>query len=217
MQIEWKIDKEEISLEESVKFMEKRNRDIIEKKANNLIWFTSHPSLYTAGISAKDSDLLNPKIPVFKTNRGGKYTYHGPGMQIIYIMMDLKELFSPNRPDISKFINLLENWVINSLDKCSIKGEIRKDRVGIWVKNNHSEEKIAAIGIKLKKWVTYHGIAININPNLEYFNDIIPCGIKEFGVTSMEKLGAKIDKEKFQKILQEEFLKLVYKPHFGEY
>ena len=209
MKIEWKIDKEEISLEEAVKFMEKRNRDIIEKKANNLIWLTSHPSLYTAGISAKDGDLLNPKIPVFKTNRGGKYTYHGPGMQIIYIMIDLKELFSPNKPDISKFINLLENWLINSLDKLGIKGQIRKDRVGIWVENNNSEEKIAAIGIKLKKWVTYHGIAININPNLEYFNEIIPCGIKEFGVTSMEKLGVKIDKEKFQKILQEEFLKLI--------
>jgi lipoyl(octanoyl) transferase len=209
MKIEWKIDKEEISLEEAVKFMEKRNRDIIEKKANNLIWLTSHPSLYTAGISAKDGDLLNPKIPVFKTNRGGKYTYHGPGMQIIYIMIDLKELFSPNKPDISKFINLLENWLINSLDKFGIKGQIRKDRVGIWVENNNSEEKIAAIGIKLKKWVTYHGIAININPNLEYFNEIIPCGIKEFGVTSMEKLGVKIDKEKFQKILQEEFLKLI--------
>lgn len=209
MKIEWKIDKEEISLEEAVKFMEKRNRDIIEKKANNLIWLTSHPSLYTAGISAKDGDLLNPKIPVFKTNRGGKYTYHGPGMQIIYIMIDLKELFFPNKPDISKFINLLENWLINSLDKFGIKGHIRKDRVGIWVENNNSEEKIAAIGIKLKKWVTYHGIAININPNLEYFNEIIPCGIKEFGVTSMEKLGVKIDKEKFQKILQEEFLKLI--------
>lgn len=208
MQIEWKIDKGEISFEEAVKFMEQRNRDIIDKKAKNLIWLTSHPSLYSAGISAKDSDLLNPKIPVFKTNRGGKYTYHGPGIRIIYLMMDLKEFFAPNRPDISKFVNFLENWVINSLSQIDIKGEIRKDRVGIWVKTEKNEEKIAAIGIKLKKWVTYHGIAINIDPDLQYFNDIIPCGIKEFGVTSVKKLGKKTTIKEFDKILQQEFNKI---------
>jgi lipoyl(octanoyl) transferase len=209
--IEWKISDKEVSFEEAVKFMEQRNRDIIDDKASNLIWLTSHPALYTAGISAKDSDLLNPKIPVFKTNRGGKYTYHGPGIRIIYLMLDLKKLFAPERPDISKFVNLLENWVINSLNRIGIKGEIRKDRVGIWVKTANSEEKIAAIGIKLKKWVTYHGIAININPDLKYFNDIVPCGIKEFGVTSIEKLGIKITQEEFDKILQEEFNKILPK------
>ncbi len=208
MEIEWKTDDKEVSFEESIKFMEKRNREVINKNSPNLVWLTSHPSLYSAGISAKDSDLLEPKIPVFKTNRGGKYTYHGPGIRIIYVMFDLKELFMPNRPDISKFINLLENWIINSLSKVGIKGEIRKDRVGIWVKTNNSEEKIAAIGIKLKKWVTYHGIAVNINPNLQYFNDIIPCGIKEFGVTSLEKLGITTTQEEFDKILQEEFTKI---------
>lgn len=208
MEIEWKTDDKEVSFEESIKFMEKRNREVINKNSPNLVWLTSHPSLYSAGISAKDSDLLEPKIPVFKTNRGGKYTYHGPGIRIIYVMLDLKELFMPNRPDISKFINLLENWIINSLSKVGIKGEIRKDRVGIWVKTNNSEEKIAAIGIKLKKWVTYHGIAVNINPNLQYFNDIIPCGIKEFGVTSLEKLGITTTQEEFDKILQEEFTKI---------
>tara|TARA_B110000259_G_scaffold49330_1_gene57743 strand:+ start:19409 stop:20056 length:648 start_codon:yes stop_codon:yes gene_type:complete len=208
MEIEWKTDDKEVSFEESIKFMEKRNREVINKNSPNLVWLTSHPSLYSAGISAKDSDLLEPKIPVFKTNRGGKYTYHGPGIRIIYLMLDLKELFMPNRPDISKFINLLENWIINSLSKVGIKGEIRKDRVGIWVKTNNSEEKIAAIGIKLKKWVTYHGIAVNINPNLQYFNDIIPCGIKEFGVTSLEKLGITTTQEEFDKILQEEFTKI---------
>ncbi|MFT5795771.1 MAG: lipoyl(octanoyl) transferase [Ulvibacter sp.] len=213
MEIEWKIDGKEISFEESIKFMEKRNREVINKDSPNLVWLTSHPSLYSAGISAKDSDLLEPKIPVFKTNRGGKYTYHGPGIRIIYLMLDLKELFMPNKPDISKFINLLENWIINSLSKVGIKGEIRKDRVGIWVKTNNSEEKIAAIGIKLKKWVTYHGIAVNINPNLQYFNDIIPCGIKEFGVTSIEKLGISTTQEEFDKILQEEFAKILKNLH----
>ena len=208
MEIEWKTDDKEVSFEESIKFMEKRNREVINKNSPNLVWLTSHPSLYSAGINAKDSDLLEPKIPVFKTDRGGKYTYHGPGIRIIYVMLDLKELFMTNRPDISKFINLLENWIINSLSKVGIKGEIRKDRVGIWVKTNNSEEKIAAIGIKLKKWVTYHGIAVNINPNLQYFNDIIPCGIKEFGVTSLEKLGITTTQEEFDKILQEEFTKI---------
>lgn len=205
MDIEWKIDKKAISFEDALSFMEKRNREIIEKKSPSLIWLTSHPSLYTAGISAKDSDLLNPKIPVFKTNRGGKYTYHGPGIRIIYLMLDLKEFFAPKRPDIAQFVNILENWIINSLAKIAIKGEIRKDRVGIWVKTENSEEKIAAIGIKVKKWVTYHGIAININPDLKYFNDIIPCGIKEFGITSIEKIGKKIDQDGFDKILQQEF------------
>jgi lipoyl(octanoyl) transferase len=209
MKIDWQIDEDEIDYKKAVQFMEKRNREIIDGTNSNLIWLTSHPSLYTAGISSKDSDLLNPTIPVFQTNRGGKYTYHGPGMRIIYVMLDLKEFFSPNRPDISKFVNFLENWIINSLDRINIKGEIRKDRVGIWVKTDNTEKKIGAIGIKLKKWVTYHGIAVNIHPDLKFFNDIIPCGIKEFGVTSMEKLGNKTKQCEFDQILQEEFKKLL--------
>lgn len=205
--IEWKISQEAIDYQEAVDFMEERVEKIIAGKAKQLIWLTSHPKIYTAGISAKEEDLLNKnKIPVYKTNRGGQYTYHDTGMRIIYVMLDLKKIFSPFRPDISKFIVMLENWVIAILNEIGIKGEIRKKRVGIWVKGqDHKEKKIAAIGIKLKKWVSYHGIAINLDPNLENFAGIIPCGIKDFGVTSIAKEGKKTSLKELDKIIKKQF------------
>ncbi len=187
--IEWLEESSPVNFEDAVLFMEKRVAQIIAKTAPQLIWIVEHPPLYTAGISAREEDLLNKtNIPIYKTNRGGKYTYHGPGMKIIYVMLDLKKIFAPQEPDISAFVEFLENWVIAFLKEFGIKGEIRKGRVGIWVEHNKKEEKIAAIGIKIKKWVSYHGIAININPDLTAFENIVPCGIKEFGVTSLDKL-----------------------------
>lgn len=206
--IEWKISHDPVSFEDSYNYMEDRVAQIISGNAKQLIWLLEHPSIYTAGISAKESDLINKSdIPIFKTNRGGKYTYHGPGMKIIYVMLDLKKLFYPKQPDIAAFVNFLENWIINILQEFNIKGEIRKDRVGIWVKTAAGEKKIAAIGIKVKKWVTYHGIAININPDLTMFNNIVPCGISNFGITSINELSQYKNSD-INQIIEEKFFDL---------
>ncbi len=199
LDIEWRFSKEPVHFEEALDFMQKRVDQIIEGKASSLIWVLEHHPVYTAGVSANEADLLQKtEIPIYKTNRGGKYTYHCPGMKIIYVMIDLKKFFAPEQPDVSRFVEFLENWVIKILNDFKIKGEIRKGRVGIWVEDeNGSEKKVAALGIKLKKWVSYHGIAVNIDPEMSGFNNIVPCGIKDFGVTSMtEILGQKIDEEK---------------------
>ena len=203
--IEFKISKDLVKFEDALKFMEERVAKIIAGQEKQLIWILEHEPVYTAGVSAKESDMLNKNdIPIFKTNRGGKYTYHCPGMKIIYVMLDLKKFFAPNRPDVSAFVKFLENLVIEILAEFGIKGEIRDGRVGIWVQTPQGEKKIAALGIKLKKWVSYHGIAININPDLGGFNNIVPCGISEFGVTSMaEILGDK--KINIEKIIEEKF------------
>ena len=186
--------------------MQTRVDQISQSMAKEQIWLLEHHPVYTAGISAKDEDLLNKTaIPVFKTNRGGKYTFHGPGMKIIYVMLDLKKFFAPQNPDVARFVEFLENWVIEFLAEFGTKGEIRKGRVGIWVETAGGEKKIAAIGIKIKKWVSYHGIAINIDPDLSAFNNIVPCGIKEFGVTSMKEILGNIDNYDFDKILKEKF------------
>jgi lipoyl(octanoyl) transferase len=207
-ELEWLASEGHIEYEVALTFMTKRVEEIINGNASDMIWLLEHPSIYTAGISAKDQDMIcNPdNIPIFNVNRGGKYTYHGPGVMIIYIMIDLKKFFYPKAPDIAKFVNIMENWVIEILSHYNIKGEIRNDRVGVWVNSNQlktnsiiKEEKIAAMGIKVKKWVTYHGIAINLNPNLANFSNIIPCGIKEFGVTSIkELLGESYNSSHFQ-------------------
>ena len=206
--VEWRISKEPVHFLDALEFMQKRVDEIIAGNAPGLIWILEHHPVYTAGISANEADLLGKTdIPIFKTNRGGKYTYHCPGMKIIYVMLDLKKFFAPEQPDVSRFVEFLENWVIKILADFGIKGEIRKGRVGIWVGDeNNSEKKIAALGIKLKKWVSYHGIAINVSPDLSGFNNIVPCGIKEFGVTSIaEILGKKIDEEKLLESIRSSF------------
>lgn len=207
--IEWKISPGLTDYAFAVEFMEQRAKDIYENKASEMIWLVEHPPIYTAGISARDSDLLTDKIPIYKTNRGGKYTYHGPKMRIIYVILDLKKCFAPENPDISLFVQMLENWIINVLAEIEVKGEIRKDRVGIWVGDNKgSENKIGAIGIKVKKWISYHGIAINIDPDLTNFQGIVPCGISEFGITSLAKLNKTTDFNKIDQLLKSEFYKI---------
>ena len=207
--IEWLVSKQLVHFDEALQFMQKRVEEIIEGKSPEMIWALEHHPVYTAGVSANDADLLNKtEIPVFKTNRGGKYTYHAPGMKIIYVMLDLKKFFAPEKPDVARFVEFLENWVIAILAEFGIKGEIRKGRVGIWVETAEGEKKIAAMGIKIKKWVSYHGIAINIDPDMSGFKNIVPCGIAEFGVTSMKELVGKIDDQKFVELIRKKFEEL---------
>lgn len=213
LNLEWRFEQNLINYSESLKFMEQRAKDIFENREKSLIWVLEHPPIYTAGISSDDNDLLNnSEIEVIKTNRGGKYTYHGPGMKIIYTMLDLKKLFYPQEPDISRFVEFLESWIMAVLSQYNIVAEIRKNRVGLWVNTSQGEKKISAIGIKIKRWVSYHGIAININPDLKNFENIVPCGLKEYGVTSFSDLNKNnFDEQKFYEILQKQFFNISQK------
>jgi lipoyl(octanoyl) transferase len=150
------------------------------------VWLLEHPPLYTAGTSAREEDLVAPgRFPVFRTGRGGQYTYHGPGQRVAYVMLDLKR----RGGDVRAFVAGLEQWIIDALDEFNVKGERREDRVGVWVRRGAREDKIAAIGIRVRHWVTFHGIAINVDPDLTHFAGIVPCGVREHGVTSLLDLG----------------------------
>lgn len=205
--VQWMTSAKPIDYETAVSEMEHRVAQIREEKAEELVWLLEHPPLYTAGTSAKDSDLLEDKFPVYKTGRGGEHTYHGPGQRVGYVMLDLRK--RQNKPDIKKYVWQLEEWIIQSLAQIDVIGERREGRVGIWVvREDGREEKIAAIGIRIRRWVSYHGIAVNINPDLSHFSGIIPCGIAEHGVTSLHDLGVNISIEEFDKILKETFGKI---------
>ncbi len=184
MNIEIKKSKNPIKYEEAMKFMEKRLLDVYEGKSKELFWTLNHNDIYTAGTSYKDSEILDKKIKVIKTNRGGKITYHGPGQLICYFVIDLKK----RNKDIRKFISLLENTIISTLKIYNINTFADKDNIGIWYKNDIKLEKIAAIGLRVSKWIAYHGFSININNNLEKYRAIIPCGIKDKGVTNLTKI-----------------------------
>ena len=181
--------------EDAVRFMEERAAAIARGEAPEAIWLVEHPPLYTAGTSARAEDLRAPdRFPVFDTKRGGQYTYHGPGQRVVYVMLDL----SRRGRDIRAFVQQLEAWVIAALAEFNVTGHIREGRVGVWVERpdrprlpdgRMSEDKIAAIGIRLRKWVSFHGISINVEPELEHFSGIVPCGISDFGVTSLVDLG----------------------------
>ncbi len=193
--VDWVVAEGLTDYEEALAFMEARVQAIRDGTANELVWLVEHPSLYTAGTSANSSDLLTPdSLPVFNTGRGGEYTYHGPGQRIAYVMLDLKR----RREDVRAFVTALEQWIIESLAEFNVKGERREDRVGVWVTRPEKprlanggmcEDKIAAIGIRLRRWVSFHGIAINVEPDLGYYAGIVPCGISEHGVTSLVDLG----------------------------
>ncbi len=206
--VEWLIEEEPVCYEKAVKFMQNRVAAILQGKKKELIWLLEHPPLYSAGTSAKDEDLLiADKLPVYKSGRGGQYTYHGPGQRVIYVMLDLRK----RTKDIRLFISELEGWIIDVLDEFNIKGEIRKNRVGVWVKHpmhiNNSESKIAAIGVRLKKWVSFHGISLNISPDLSHYQGIVPCGINNYGVTSFEDLGYVISMAEVDISLEKNFIK----------
>tara|TARA_B100001964_G_scaffold52208_1_gene59062 strand:+ start:123 stop:839 length:717 start_codon:yes stop_codon:yes gene_type:complete len=185
--LEWQTSSEPVDYETAHAAMEARVTSIHDGNQPELLWFLEHPPLYTAGTSARAEDLLEPeRFPVHKVGRGGQYTYHGPGQRVVYTMLDLKNRES----DVRKFVRDLEAWVIDSLAEFGVSGERREDRVGIWVDlENGREKKIAAIGIRVRHWITFHGIAINVNPELEHFSGIVPCGIAEHGVTSLHDLG----------------------------
>ena len=168
--------------------METRVNEIIAGSADEAIWLLEHPPLYTAGTSAKPADLVDPdRFPVFPSKRGGQYTYHGPGQRVAYAMLDLNK----RGRDVRAYVRRLEDWIIATLSEFNVKGEIRDDRIGVWVNRPelHREDKIAAIGVRLRKWVAFHGISINVEPDLSHFDGIVPCGIKEHGVTSLVDLG----------------------------
>jgi len=190
--IGWAVSTSLVAYEAAVAAMEARAAAIAADEADELVWLLEHPPLYTAGVSAKDEDLLDPnRFPVFRTGRGGQFTYHGPGQRVAYVMLDLRK----RGRDVTRFVADLEHWIIGALERFNVKGEIRDGRVGVWVERKGPgwarEDKIAAIGVRLRKWVSFHGIAFNVEPDLEHFSGITPCGISapQFGVTSLVDLG----------------------------
>lgn len=193
--VRWRIEDGLTSYEDALSFMENEATKVANGEADELIWLIEHPPLYTAGTSARDEDLVEPdRFDVYQTGRGGEYTYHGPGQRVAYVMLDLKR----RKQDVRAFISALEAWIIGTLGEMNIRGERREDRVGVWVQRpekarlpdgSMNEEKIAAIGIRLRKWVSFHGIAINVEPDLEHFSGIVPCGVQKYGVTSLVDLG----------------------------
>lgn len=183
-------------------FMESRANSIHKGEENELIWLLEHPPIYTAGSSAKQEELLiESQIPVYQTPRGGKFTYHGPGQRIIYIMLDLRRF----NKDIRLFIKTLEEILVNTMDAFGIEVFPRRERIGLWTKRDEDEEKIGAIGLKVKKWISLHGIAININPDMQYFKGIIPCGLPEYGVTSINNINPNISLNNFDEKFLENF------------
>ena len=187
MDVEWIIAPAPVAYPDALAFMEERVAAIRQGNARDCVWLLEHPPLYTAGTSAKPEDLLQPdRFPVYAAGRGGQYTYHGPGQRIAYVMLDLKKHGS----DVGAFVHKLEHWLILTLEDLGVRAETRPDRVGLWVERGMGrEDKIAAIGVRVRRWVTFHGIALNVDPDLSHFHGIVPCGLQEFGVTSLWDLG----------------------------
>jgi len=196
--VEWVVSAGLIAYPEAVAEMEARAERIAAGRAPERVWLIEHPPLYTAGASADPKDLLDPRFPVYRTGRGGQFTYHGPGQRIAYVMLDLRR----RRPDVRAYVAALEGWLIEALKAFDVEGETREDRVGVWVARPEkprsadgaaAEDKIAAIGVRLRRWATFHGVALNVAPDLAHFSGIVPCGIRsaQYGVTSLADLGRK--------------------------
>src|ERR1700723_3048176 len=189
--VEWLISDQAIPYPEAIESMEARVADIAAGHAPELVWLLEHPSLYTSGTGGKAADLLDPRFPIFDSGRGGQLTYPGPGQRVAYVMLDLNR----RRPDVRAYVASLEEWIIRTLAAFNVRGERREDRVGVWVarpdKGAGFEDKIAAIGVRLRRWVSFHGIAINVEPDLTHFDAIVPCGVADprYGVTSLVDLG----------------------------
>src|ERR1700730_6355369 len=189
--VEWLISDAPVPYLAAIAAMEARVADIAARRAPELVWLLEHPPLYTSGTSGKAGDLLDPRFPMFETGRGGQLTYHGPGQRVAYVMLDLKR----RRPAVPPYVASLEEWIIRTLAAFNVRGERREDRVGVWVarpdKGPGHEDKIAAIGVRLRRWVSFHGISINVEPDLSHFSAIVPCGVADprYGVTSLSDLG----------------------------
>ena len=209
--VEWRVEPGLTDYARALEFMEQRAAAIREGRAPEMVWLVEHPPLYTAGTSAKREDLLDgSRFPVHAAGRGGEYTYHGPGQRVAYIMLDLKR----RREDVRAFVLALEDWIIGALARFDVLGERRDDRVGVWVARPDkpmlapglpAEDKIAAIGIRLRRWVSFHGIAVNVAPDLSHFSGIVPCGIAGYGVTSLADLGRHVSLVEFDDALRASF------------
>jgi lipoyl(octanoyl) transferase len=203
----WAVSHAPVGYPEAVAAMEARAAEIAEGRAGELVWLLEHPPLYTAGVSAKASDLIEPdRFPVFESGRGGQYTYHGPGQRVAYVMLDLTK----RRRDVRAFVAALEAWVIGALDTFNVKGELRDGRVGVWVERRAPgapprEDKIAAIGVKLRRWVSFHGVSLNVEPDLSHFDGIVPCGVTQHGVTSLVDLGLPVTMDEADAALKASF------------
>jgi len=182
---EWRISADPVAYDAALAEMDARAAAIRAGAAPELVWLLEHPPLYTAGTSARPADLLDARFPVHRTGRGGQYTYHGPGQRVVYLMLDLER----RGRDIRAYVGALEGWIIAALARLGVAGERRAGRVGIWVERGGREDKIAAIGVRVRRWVTLHGIAVNVAPELAHFGGIVPCGVTEHGVTSLADLG----------------------------
>lgn len=238
--LEWKVSQGLTDYRKALEAMENRVEAIIRGDAPELVWLLEHPPLYTAGTSSKASDLLDrQRFPVFDAGRGGQFTYHGPGQRVAYVLLDLKKRAAPQEPDLRAYVKQLEQWIIATLAQFGVDGFIREGRVGVWVDTSgevsrpsepsareaarhvsgssrdsgctSSESKIAAIGVRVKKWVTFHGISLNVRPDLSHYAGIVPCGISEFGVTSLEKLGVNTPMDDVDAALKKEFAKIFKK------
>jgi lipoyl(octanoyl) transferase len=206
----WAVSRAPVAYPDAVAAMEARAAAIAEGRAGELVWLLEHPPLYTAGVSAKSGDLIEPdRFPVFASGRGGQYTYHGPGQRVAYVMLDLTR----RQRDVRAFVAALEAWVIGALDAFNVTGEIRDGRVGVWVERRAPgvpprEDKIAAIGVKLRRWVSFHGVSLNVEPDLAHFGGIVPCGVTEHGVTSLVDLGLPVTMDEADAALKVSFMRV---------
>lgn len=211
---EWRIEDRPVAYDRALAYMEAKAGLIRDKGDHDLVWLLEHPPVYTAGTSAEPADLLNPRFPVYSAGRGGQYTYHGPGQRLAYVVADLQRTGMAPGPDLKAYIHMLEEWVIETLKTFDVTGERRKDRVGIWIdmkpfgRPRGTEAKIAAIGVRVKKWVAYHGVSINLNPDLSHYDGIIPCGIKQHGVTSLKELSVNAAMPELDKALRQSWEKV---------
>ena len=214
--VEWRVSEGPVAYDDAVAAMNARVDAIAAGRAAELVWLVEHPALYTSGTSARAGDLLDPRFPVFAAGRGGQFTYHGPGQRVAYVMLDLKR----RTPDIRRFVASLEEWLIRTLRHFNVRGERREDRVGVWVRRpdkgadaaDGCEDKIAAIGIRVRRFVTLHGISLNVDPDLAHFSGIVPCGVSDrrYGVTSLVDLGLPITMPEVDMVLRQNF-----EPLFG--
>ncbi|MBM3530799.1 MAG: lipoyl(octanoyl) transferase LipB [Alphaproteobacteria bacterium] len=210
--VEWRVGDAPVPYETALSAMDERAAAIAAREAPELVWLIEHPPLYTAGTSARPSDLIEARFPVYTSGRGGQFTYHGPGQRVVYLMLDLNR----RGPDVRAYVAALEEWIIRTLARFNVRGERRSDRIGVWVrrpdKGDGYEDKIAAIGIRVRKWITLHGIAINVEPDLTHFSGVIPCGVadRRYGVTSLADLGLPVTMAEVDMALRAEF-----EPLFG--
>lgn len=204
--VRWDVSDEPVAFPDAIEQMENQVGAIRRGDAPERVWLLEHSPVYTSGTSAKATDLLNPRFPVYQTGRGGQYTYHGPGQRIAYVMLDIRK----RGDDVRAFVAALESWIINTLAEFGVVGERREDRVGVWVADGDGENKIAALGIRIRHGVTFHGISINVAPDLSHYDGIVACGVRDHGVTSLQKLGIKASMQDVDHALRKAF-----QPIFG--